>query len=278
MAIIPKRGSPLIMGIINMSPDSFYGESRCKGEDDFEERYGRMLEEGAGIIDIGACSTRPGSRSVTEEEEWELLKPALKKILRVFPSSVFSIDTFRSSIVERAYDFTGDFIINDISAGELDKDMLSTAARLELPYIAMHMRGTPATMQNLCDYDDVVKEVSASFDKFIQNAYEYGIEELILDPGFGFAKSIDQNYKLLNNLSSLRKVKKDGTVCPLLVGISRKSMIYKLLETTPEDVIPETSALNLIALINGADILRVHDVKEAARIVKLYTTIVKNLN
>ena len=278
MAIIPKRETPLIMGIINISPDSFYGGSRCTGEDDFEQRYGKMLEEGADIIDIGACSTRPGSISVSEEEEWELLKPALKKILRVFPSSTFSLDTFRASIVERAYDFTGDFIINDISAGEMDPEMYSTAARLELPYIAMHMRGTPATMQNLCNYDDVVKEVSDCFDRYIQKAVDSGIEELILDPGFGFAKSIDQNYTLLNNLSSLKKFRIDGESYPLLVGISRKSMIYKLLKTTPDDIIPETSALHLIALLNGAGILRVHDVKEAARIVKLYTAIVKNLN
>ncbi len=278
MAIIPKRESPLIMGIINMSPDSFYEGSRCKGEDDFEQRYGKMLEEGAHIIDIGACSTRPGSLSVSEDQEWELLKPALKKILRVFPASTFSLDTFRASIVERAYDFAGDFIINDISASELDPGLLSTAARLELPYIAMHMRGTPATMQGLCDYEDVVKEVSDSFDNFICKATGSGIEELILDPGFGFAKSIDQNYKLLNNLSKLKKTKSDGTFYPLLVGLSRKSMIYKLLDTTPDDVIPETCALNLAALINGADILRVHDVKEAARIVKIYKTIEKNLN
>ncbi|MHC1780709.1 MAG: dihydropteroate synthase [Bacteroidales bacterium] len=278
MAIIPKRETPLIMGIINMSPDSFYEGSRCKGEDDFEQRYGKMLEDGAHIIDIGACSTRPGSLSVSEEEEWELLKPALKIILRVFPLSTFSLDTFRASIVERAYDFVGDFIINDISAGELDREMFPTAARLELPYIAMHMRGTPATMQALCDYDNVVKEVSDCFDNFILRAADSGIEELILDPGFGFAKSIDQNYRLLNNLSSLKKNKNDGTIYPLLVGLSRKSMIYKLLETTPDDVIPETCALNLAALMNGADILRVHDVKEAARIVKIYKTIEKNLN
>ena len=278
MAIIPKRESPLIMGIINMSPDSFFQGSRGSGEEDFDQRYRKMLEEGADIIDIGACSTRPGSVPVSEEEEWELLKPALKKILRDFPSSTFSLDTFRSSIVERAYDFAGDFIINDISAGEQDPEMFTTAARLELPYIAMHMRGTPATMQNMCDYDDVVKEVSQSFDRFIEKAAESGIEELILDPGFGFAKNIDQNYRLLNNLSSLKKFKADGTPILLLAGISRKSMVYKLLDTTPEEVVPATSALHLVALLNGAGILRVHDVKEAATIVKLYNTIVKNLN
>jgi dihydropteroate synthase len=278
MAIIPKRESPLIMGIINMSPDSFFQGSRCIGEEDFEQKYRKMLDEGADIIDIGACSTRPGSVPVPEEEEWELLKPALKKILRDFPSSTFSLDTFRASIVERAYDFAGDFIINDISAGEQDPEMFSTAARLELPYIAMHMRGTPATMQSMCDYDDVVKEVSQSFDRFIEKAAESGIEELILDPGFGFAKSIDQNYRLLNNLSSLKKFKADGTPFLLLAGISRKSMIYKLLDTSPDEVVPATSALHLVALLNGAGILRVHDVKEAAAIIKLYNTIVKNLN
>ncbi len=270
MSIIPKRERALIMGIINLSPDSFYKGSSCGDESDFEARYGKMLEDGADIIDIGACSTRPGSQSVSQEEEWKLLKPMLKKILKIFPSSTFSLDTFRSSIVERAFDFAGDFIINDISAGMLDPLMLSTAGRLEIPYIAMHMRGTPETMQTLCDYDDVVKEVADCFDKFIEDAAVSGIKELILDPGFGFAKSIDQNYTLLKNLQSLRKRKEDGTHYPILAGISRKSMIYKTLGTTPDEVVSATSALNMVALLNGAGILRVHDVKEAYQIVTLY--------
>ena len=265
--------SPRVMGIINLSPDSFYAKSRCNGEDEFRERYQIMLEQGADIIDIGACSTRPGSTPVSEDDEWELLKPALKTILRVFPRSQFSLDTFRSSIVERAFDFVGDFIINDISAGEDDSNMLITAARLELPFIAMHKRGTPETMQGLCNYENVTDEVGRYFSDFAKRNESLGIKEIIFDPGFGFAKNQHQNYELLNNLSSLSPVRSDGGRYPILVGISRKSMIYKLLETSPEDVLHATSALNLIALVNGADILRVHDVKEAKDIVRLFETL-----
>jgi dihydropteroate synthase len=267
--------SPRVMGIINLSPDSFYTGSRCLSEDEFRQRYGMMLEQGADIIDIGACSTRPGSTPVSEEEEWELLKPALKIILRVYPHSQFSLDTFRSAVVERAFDFVGDFIINDISAGEDDKDMLKTAARLELPFIAMHKRGTPQTMQSLCDYDDVTAEVRSYFYDFLKRNEEWGVKEILFDPGFGFAKTANQNYELLNNLSSLSPLMHNGVRYPILVGLSRKSMIYKLLESSPDDVLHATSALNLVALINGADILRVHDVKEAKDIVRLYETIKK---
>ncbi len=264
------------MGIINLSPDSFYQGSSSLTEEDFEKKYALMLEQGADIIDIGACSTRPGSTPVEEEIEWELLKPALKKILRVFPHSTFSLDTFRSSIVERAYDFVGDFIINDISSGEDDPDMIPMVAKLELPYIAMHKKGTQQTMQSLCQYEDVVNEVAEYFRLFVQKAAQAGIKEIIVDPGFGFAKDLDQNYKLLNNLNLLKPKMADGTNYPLLVGISRKSMIYRLLESTPQEVLSATSALNLLALINGADILRVHDVKEAKEVITLYRTIIKN--
>lgn len=264
------------MGIINLSHDSFYPGSRSLTQEDFEKRYGDMLVEGADIVDIGACSSRPGSTPVEEEIEWELLKPALKIILRLFPHSTFSLDTFRSSIVERAYDFVGDFIINDISSGEDDSEMIPMAARLELPYIAMHKKGTQQTMQNLCQYEDIVKEVAEYFRLFVQKATQAGIKEIIVDPGFGFAKNLDQNYQLLNNLNSLKPHKEDGTNYPLLAGISRKSMIYRLLERTPDEVLSATSALNLLALVNGADILRVHDVKEAREIITLYKTITKN--
>ncbi|MDP3436502.1 MAG: dihydropteroate synthase [Bacteroidales bacterium] len=276
MANILQTRQPLVMGIINLSPDSFYEGSRSLTQEDFEKRYGIMLEQGADIVDIGACSTRPGSTPVEEEVEWELLKPALKIILKVFPHSTFSLDTFRSSIVERAYDFVGDFIINDISSGEDDSEMIPMAARLELPYIAMHKKGTQQTMQSLCQYEDVVKEVAEYFRLFVQKATQAGIKEIIVDPGFGFAKNLDQNYQLLNNLNGLKPVKEDGTSYPLLAGISRKSMIYRLLESTPDEVLSATSALNLLALVNGADILRVHDVKEAKEIITLFRTITKN--
>lgn len=277
MITIDKIDRPLVMGIINLNPDSFYEKSRVTSDAQFCERYEKMLADGADIIDLGACSTRPGSVSVSEEEEWERLKPALKRVLRDYPASEISIDTFRSSIVERAFDFVGDFIINDISAGEDDPGMLAMAAKLELTYIAMHKRGTPETMQSLCQYDDVTMEVKEYFLDFIQRAEEIGISNIIIDPGFGFAKNMDQNYTLLNNLDSLKIERRDGNgFYPLLAGVSRKSMIYRLLGKDPDDVLHATSAVNYIALSKGASILRVHDVKEAADIIKIYNQIQKS--
>lgn len=272
MITIDKINHPLVMGIINLNADSFYEESRCITDAEFCNRYEKLLEDGAHIIDLGACSTRPGSVPVSEEEEWERLKPALKRVLRDYPASEISIDTFRSSIVMRAFDFVGDFIINDISAGEDDPEMLKIAAQLELPYIAMHKRGTPENMQTLCQYDDVTKTVRKYFEDFIERAREMGIKDIIIDPGFGFAKNTEQNYKLLRELGDLKIGIKDGEGhYPILAGLSRKSMIYKLLEKGPSEVLHATSALNLIALINGASILRVHDVKEACEIVRIFT-------
>lgn len=276
MPNIIKTNSPAVMGIINMSPDSFYTGSRCLSEDEFEVKFAKMLEDGASIIDIGACSTRPGSIPIAEEEEWELLKPALKKVLRVFPASVISIDTFRANIVERAFDFVGDLIINDISAGEDDSQMLQTAARLELPYIAMHKRGSPLNMQNMCDYKNVTLEVKEYLSNFVVRAQEAGIKEIVLDPGFGFAKNREQNYQLLDNLGVLKIKNNEGKPYPILVGLSRKSMIHKSLSITPEEALSATCALELVALLNGADILRAHDVKEAVQMVKLYELIVQN--
>jgi dihydropteroate synthase len=271
MITIDKITRPLVMGIINLNGDSFYEGSRCLTDGEFCNRYESMLRDGADIIDLGACSTRPGSTPVSEEEEWERLKPALKRVLLNYPESEISIDTFRASVVLRAFDFVGDFIINDISAGEDDPEMLKTAARLELPYIAMHKRGTPETMQSLCDYDNVTAEVRGYFERFVCRAEEHGIKDIIIDPGFGFAKNIEQNYKLLNELGELKINRSDGKGhYPILAGLSRKSMIYKLLDKEPSGVLHATSALNLTALLNGASILRVHDVKEAAEIVKIY--------
>ena len=265
---------PLVMGIINLSNDSFYTESRCTTDEQFTKRFEQMLKEGADIIDLGACSTRPGLKSISAEEEWELLKPALKRVLRDYPSSEISIDTFRAEIVERSYDFVGDFMVNDISAGEDDKDMFETVARLELPYIAMHKKGTPETMQTLCQYNNVVEEIRDYFLDFLPKAEEAGIKKIIIDPGFGFAKNIDQNYEILTGLRKLKiQSKTDGGFYPVLVGISRKSMIYRFLDIPPEDALTATSAIHLQALINGADILRVHDVKEAKQIVKIFRKI-----
>lgn len=276
MTNIINQPYPLVMGIVNMSPDSFYEGSRCIGGDEFEIRTQQLIEEGASIIDIGACSTRPGSRYIPQEEEWELLKPALKKVLRVFPQITISVDTFRSQIVERAFDFVGDLIINDISAGEEDPFMLETAARLQLPYIAMHKRGTPETMQQNCSYDNVVAEVRDYLADFVKRATEAGIREIIVDPGFGFAKNIDQNYEMLHNLEQFKIDIPSGKQTPLMVGISRKSMIYKTLGIDSKDALPATSAIHMAALLGGADILRVHDVKEAVQVVKLYQKLSQN--
>jgi len=262
---------PQVMGIINLSPDSFFSGSRCTTDEQFTKRFEQMLKDGADIIDIGACSTKPGLKSISAEEEWELLKPALKRVLRDYPSSDISIDTFRSEIVERSFDFVGEFTVNDISAGEDDPAMLSMVAKLELPYIAMHKRGTPETMQDFCNYDNVAEDIREYFLKFIPKAEAIGIKSLIIDPGFGFAKNIEQNYELLMGLDRLKiQSKQTGVNYPILVGISRKSMIYRFLDISPEDALPATTALHLQALIHGAGIIRVHDVKEAKQIIKIF--------
>ena len=242
------------MGIVNVTDDSYFASSRClsgDGKPDMEkilERTGRMLEEGADIIDIGACSTRPGSEPVGD-----------------FPGIRISIDTYWSSVVVKAYDLIGPFIVNDISAGEDDPNILPTVGRLGLEYVAMHKKGTPQTMQNLCRYTDVTAEVLEYFNVFADKAEKAGIKDWILDPGFGFAKTIDQNYSLLADLGQFTALGHR-----ILVGVSRKSMIYKLLGITPEESLPQTQVLHLAALERGADILRVHDVAEAVRTVRVY--------
>ena len=223
-----------------------------------------MVDEGVDIIDVGACSSRPGSSYPGEEEEWRRLEPVLKIIRDEYKISV-SIDTFRSEIVQRAFDTIGSFIVNDIYAGEGDPGLLPLVGQLHLPYIATHMRGTPETMQEFCQYDDVVREVSDYFIKFENKAAMYGISEWIMDPGFGFAKNLQQNYEMMKRLGEF---KRPGHL--LLVGISRKGMIYKPLGITPENALSATSSLHLYAIMHGADILRVHDVAEAVQCVKLY--------
>ena len=260
-----------IMGIVNVTDDSYFASSRClsgDGKPDMGkilERTGRMLEEGADIIDIGACSTRPGSEPVGEDTEWERLAPVLEAVRKKFPHARISIDTYWSSVVRKAYDLIGPFIVNDISAGEDDLQMLPTVGRLGLTYVAMHKRGTPQTMQHLCSYQDVTAEVIGYFREFAVKAEKAGIRDWILDPGFGFAKTIEQNYRLLADLRQFTVLGHR-----ILVGVSRKSMIYKLLEITPEESLPQTQVLHLAALERGADILRVHDVAEAVRTVQVY--------
>lgn len=267
-----KIGVPAVMGIVNLTDDSFYEKSRFIVVSEAIEKIAQMLSMGAEVIDIGACSSRPGSHIISEDEEWRRLEPVLITLKTNLPHIKLSIDTFRSYIVHKAAETFGEFIINDISAGEADEDMLRTAATLDFTYIAMHKRGMPHEMQNKCDYINVVEDVHDYFLEFFSRANRVGLKNVIIDPGFGFSKTLDQNYLLLNELKRLNFYK-DFQKIPLLVGISRKSMIYRLLDLTPEESLSATTALNLVALQNGADILRVHDVKEGIESVKLFLKI-----
>ena len=253
------------MAIVNLTDDSYFAESRCSGVDAALERIAALLDEGADIIDIGACSTRPGSVPVGEAEEWCRLEPVLKAVKARWPDISLSVDTYCSSVVRKAYDIVGEFIVNDITSGAGDARMLETVAELGLTYVAMHMRGNPETMQSMTEYGDVVSDLLAFFSDFAMKAEIIGLKSWILDPGFGFAKTIDQNYELISSLDAFRRFGR-----PVLVGISRKSMIYKKFNITPEESLPATQALHMLALINGADILRVHDVAEARRTIDIY--------
>lgn len=259
------------MGIVNLTDDSYFSESRCAGVDAALLRIDTLLREGADIIDIGACSTRPGSMPVGAEREWERLEPVLAQVKDAFPGIRLSIDTYWSSVVRNAYELIGGFIVNDISAGEDDPMMLPVVGSLGLPYIAMHKRGTSLTMQQMTDYQDVTAAVADYFIRFARKAALHGISDWTLDPGFGFAKNIEQNYILLRELPRLRTLlKAEGTDPRILVGVSRKSMIYRYFDILPEDCLPATQVLHSAALHNGADILRVHDVAETVRTVALY--------
>lgn len=257
---------PLVMGILNLTPDSFFDGGRYANSDSWILHTEKMIQDGALIIDLGAVSTRPGAQHVTEEEEIARLIPALVLLTNRFPETVFSVDTFRSKVVKLSVD-SGAGIINDISGGRLDTRLFETVAATGMPYILMHMQGIPATMQSSPVYEDITKEVGCFFKNNLPHLLDSGIHQVILDPGFGFGKTMEHNYKLLHDLHVF---KKHGL--PILVGISRKSMIYKLLEITPQEALPATSALQWAALINGADILRVHDVKEAVQVIKLAET------
>ena len=266
-----------VMGILNLTGDSFHAASRYLDSDGdvdiprLVEHAGDMLDEGADILDLGACSSRPGADIIGPQEEWRRLEPALQALTAAFPDLRFSVDTTWSAVVEKVHDTFGPFLVNDISAGEDDPAMLPTVGRLGLPYVAMHKRGTPATMQDLTDYPEVadLSPVTAAvldyFKDFARKAEEYGIRDWILDPGFGFAKTLEQNYELLRDLSVSQSFGR-----PILVGVSRKSMIYKKFGITPEEALPATQVLHLAALERGASILRVHDVAEACRTVALY--------
>ena len=285
-------GDTRILGILNLTPDSFYAASRSTAGE-VVSRAMRLLEEGADGVDLGACSTRPGAPQPSLEEEWARLEPALKawhgfsqgetlpEIFartgsrsdisgRVSPGWALSIDTYRAEIVRRAYETIGPFMVNDISGGQLDPEMLETVGSLGLPYIAMHMRGTPENMQQFTDYPEgVVAAVKAYFQEFARKAQAAGIRQWLLDPGFGFSKTLEQNYQLLEGLGELKAAFEQ----PILVGLSRKSMVYKALGISPEEAMPATQVLQFAALERGASWLRVHDVAAAVQTARLYSTI-----
>ena len=260
-----------IMGIINLTDDSYFADSRCADLPAALKRVELLLSQGADIIDVGACSTRPGAEALGDDLEWRRMEPFLRIVTAEFPGIRLSIDTYWSSVVMKAHALIGDFIVNDISAGEADPDMLSVVGRLKLPYIAMHMRGDSKSMQSLTDYNDVTAEVVDYFKSFSDKASACGIESWIMDPGFGFAKTVEQNYQLMKELEQFRSVHcADGSRPRILVGVSRKSMIYKRFSISPEEALPATQVLHYKALMSGADILRVHDVAEARQTIELY--------
>lgn len=263
--------SPRVMTIVNVTPDSFYDGSRTFTEEEIERHVERAIEQGTDMLDVGGYSSRPNADEVSVEEEIARVGRAMRVIRRVCPEMVVSIDTFRAEVVRRTVAEWGDCIVNDISAGELDPQMITTVAELGLPYVAMHMRGTPATMQSMTDYDDIVEEVHQYFVQRLDTLREAGIEDVVIDPGFGFAKTLEQNYQLMNGLGRLSDLG-----APILVGISRKSMIYNLLGCTPAEALNGTTALHLEALRQGAKILRVHDTREAIEVVKIYNQLNKN--
>jgi dihydropteroate synthase len=252
------------MGILNITPDSFFDGGRYNQITDTLKQCEKMIAEGADFIDVGAYSSRPGAEDIPEEEEWMRLKPAIESIKKEFPHALLSVDTFRSPIARMAVE-QGVDIINDISGGQADTEMFKTIAKLKVPYVIMHMRGTPQTMTHLTSYDNLLKEIINYFHATLYTLTQLGITDVIIDPGFGFAKTVDQNFELLSNLNLLHILDK-----PLLVGLSRKSMIWRTLLTTPEQAANGTTVLNTIALTKGVSILRVHDVKEAKEIITLF--------
>lgn len=253
-----------VMGIINVTPDSFYSGSRTQSHDDIALKSKKMLDEGADWLDLGAYSTRPGADDVTPAEEIERLRTGMRAIRSVAPDAIVSIDTFRADVARQAVEELGADMINDISGGLLDDDMPSTIAKLKVPYVLMHTRGTPATMQQLTDYRDVTGDVLAELARRIDIFGMAGVNDIIVDPGFGFAKTVEQNYRLLRDLEAFHVLER-----PLLVGVSRKTMIYRTFGTTPDEALNGTTVINTIALMAGASVLRVHDAKEAAEAVKI---------
>ena len=255
---------PRVMGIINVTPDSFYDGGATTLEHQIIKQASQMLDQGATILDVGGYSSRPGATDITEEQEIERVIPAIKAIIEAFPKALISIDSFRSNVVKQAVK-AGACIANDISAGKLDPKMIETIGDLQIPYCMMHMRGTPQTMKSLTDYKNITKEVLFYFSERVAAARAHNINDIIIDPGFGFAKTTHQNFELLNHLELFESLD-----IPLLAGVSRKSMVYKTLDITPKQALNGTTALHMVALQKGARILRVHDVQPAIECIKLF--------
>lgn len=259
------------MAILNATPDSFVPSTRLTDENAILHAAERALQDGAAILDVGGYSTRPGAPEVSPEEEWRRIKMAASAIRRTFPDAIMSVDTFRADIARRAVEETGVTIVNDISGGQLDGRMFETVAALQVPYILMHMRGTPVTMQALTDYDDIMSEIVAFFRSRLDTLSQMGVKDVVIDPGFGFSKTVEQNYLLLSRMQELAVLQR-----PVLAGLSRKSMLYKILGITQEDSLNATTAVNILALERGAKILRVHDAKAAAEAITIYNQLQQN--
>jgi len=262
--------SPKIMGILNITPDSFYDGGIFDSNKKILKQVDKMLEDGADIIDVGGSSSKPGSKKVIIDDEIKRVIPTIELIKSKFNEAIISVDTFRSEVAKKAVN-SGASIVNDISAGELDPNMFNCVAELGIPYIMMHMKGSPQTMQNKPKYNNVVNDIITNLSKKIFRARELGIIDIVVDPGFGFGKTLEHNYQILNDLSFFKELD-----CPILVGISRKSMIYKILNNDPKKALNGTTCLNTVALSKGANILRVHDVKEAKEIIKLTNFLVSS--
>lgn len=258
--------TPKVMGIVNVTPDSFYAGSRVSESADISDRVRSMLADGADILDIGGYSSRPGADEVTPDEEYSRLARGLEAIRKVKEDAVVSVDTFRADVARRCVEEWNVGIINDIAGGDLDPEMWDTVADLNVPYVLMHMRGNPKTMGSLTDYKDVTAETLSALAEKTAQLRQKGVRDVVIDPGFGFAKTVEQNYQLLSDLKEFKIIG-----APVLVGISRKTMIWKALEITPDKAANGTTVLNTIALLNGADILRVHDVRNAVEAIKLVT-------
>ncbi|MDO4781644.1 MAG: dihydropteroate synthase [Capnocytophaga felis] len=259
--------TPKVMGILNATPDSFFKNSRVTLTDILKRTEEMLLQE-ADFIDIGGYSSRPNAKEVSQQEELERVIPAIKSIVRHFPEIKLSVDTFRSEVARQSI-LEGACIVNDISAGNIDNQMLEIVAKFQVPYVAMHMVGTPQTMQNHTNYTDIITEMIYYFSKLKAKTQSFGINDVIIDPGFGFSKTLDQNYEILQKLNLFKTLD-----CPILVGVSRKSMLYNLLKINQDEALNATSVVNTISLMKGANILRVHDVKEAKQCVKIFNKIV----